>query len=163
MAKKRKAKVVVTTDNKSAVGDAEIIISAASVSASILSIDWFKPGSIICDVGYPKNIPYTDTKREDILIFSGGLAKCPTPISFPIDIGLPSPDTIYGSFAEGIILALEKRFEHYSLGRGNITSEKVDEIRQLGKRHGFDVSNFYWGNKLVGESIIERVREAAMV
>lgn len=158
--RKRKARIIATTDNESAVKDADIIIAAASVTSAILKIDWFKPGSIICDVGYPKNISYTPTTRQDIFIFSGGLAKSPTPISFPIDIGLPSPQTIYGCFAEGIILALEKRFENYSFGRGNITPEKIEEIRILGKKHGFEVSDFYWGDRLLDNSIIEKIREA---
>lgn len=160
LAKKRKAHIIATTDNESAVRDTDIIIAAASVTASILKIDWFKTGSIICDIGYPKNISYAPVTRQDIFIFSGGLAKSPTPISFPIDIGLPASDTIYGCFAEAVILALEKRYENFSFGRGNITPEKIDEIRQLGKKHGFEVSDFYWGNRLVDESIIGRVREA---
>jgi len=161
--KKRKAQIITTTDNESAVRDADIIVAAASVSASILKIDWFKPGAIICDVAYPKNISYTPTTRRDIFIFSGGLTKSPTPFSLPIDIGLPSSDTIYGCFAEAIILALENRYENFSFGRGNITSEKIDEIRNLGKKHGFEVSDFYWGDKLIDESIIERAKEVVKV
>lgn len=156
--KKRMAKISVTTDNKAAVRDADIVIAAANATSSILQIDWFKSGAIICDVGYPKNVSYAVTNRQDILIFSGGLAKSPTPIAFPIDIGLPANDTIYGCFAEGIILTLEKRFENYSFGRGNITPDKIDEIRSLGKKHGFEVSDFYWGDRLVDAAIIERAK-----
>jgi len=161
--KRSKAEIIATTDNESAVRDADIIIAAASVSASILKIDWFKPGSIICDVGYPKNIPSSTIDREDILIFSGGLSKSPTPISFPLDIGLPSPDVIYGCFAEAIILALEKRYENFSSSLINITPEKIDEIRNLGKKHGFEVSDFYWADRLIDESMIDKVREAVNV
>jgi len=71
LAKKRKAEVIATTDNELAVKDSDIIIAAASVAASILKIDWFKPGSIICDLGYPKNVSYAPTPRRDILIFCG--------------------------------------------------------------------------------------------
>ncbi|MFH0790827.1 MAG: SRPBCC family protein [Candidatus Omnitrophota bacterium] len=159
LSKARKAKITATTDNALAVRDADIVISAASATAAILNIDWFKPGSIICDVGYPKNISYTPTNRQDIFVFSGGLVKPPTPLSFPIDIGLPSPDAIYGCFSEAIILALEKRYENFSFGRGNITPEKIDEIRDLGKKHGFEAADFYWGHRLIGDSIIGRVRE----
>lgn len=158
LSKKYKAKIIATTDNQKAVRDADIIIAAASVSSSILKIDWFKPGSIICDVGYPKNISYTPTNRKDILIFSGGLSKSPTPINFPIDVGLPSNDTIYGCFAEAIILALEKRYENFSFGRGNITEEKIEEIKLLGKKHGFEVSDFWWGDKLIDKTIIDNIK-----
>ncbi|MCX7927900.1 MAG: SRPBCC family protein, partial [Candidatus Omnitrophica bacterium] len=105
LARKKRAKVFGTLDNKKAVRDADIVIAVASSSSSILDLNWFKPGAIICDVGYPKNISYTPTTREDILVFSGGLAKLPSPISFPIDIGLPSSDILYGCFSEAIILA----------------------------------------------------------
>lgn len=159
LAKRRKARVYATTNNQAAVKDADVVISAASATSAILQIDWFKPGAIICDVGYPKNISYTATNREDILVFSGGLAKPPTPISFPIDIGLPAPDAIYGCFSESIILALEKRYENFSFGRGKITPEKIDEIRQLGAKHGFVVADFYWGNKLIDAAMIDKVRE----
>lgn len=160
LAKKRKARVSATTDNQKAVKDADIVITAASSIAAILDINWFKPGAIICDVGYPKNISYRPTSRQDILIFSGGLAKPPTPVSFPIDMGLPAPDVLYGCFSESIILALEKRYENFSFGRGNITPEKIDEIRNLGHKHGFQVSDFYWGDRLIDEPVIARTKEA---
>jgi hypothetical protein len=86
------------------------------------------------------------------------LAKSPTPISLPLDIGLPTLNVIYGCFAEAIILALEKRYENFSFGRGNIIPEKIDEIRSLGRIHGFEVSDFYWGDRLIDESAIERVK-----
>lgn len=158
LAKKHKAKIIATTDNESSVRQADIIIAVASVSSAILKIDWFKPGAIICDVGYPKNISYAPVAREDILIFSGGLARTPTPINFPVDTGLPSTSVIYGCFAEAIILSLEKRYESYSFGRGNISVEKIQEITALGKKHGFTVADFYWGNKLIDQLLIEKIK-----
>lgn len=163
LAKKRKAKIFATTNNQVAVSDADIVITAASSTQSILQIGWFKPGAIICDVGFPKNIPYTPTGRSDILIFSGGLAKSPQALSFPINTGLPSADTLYGCFSEAIILALEKRYEAFSQGRGNITLEKMEEIRQMGRKHGFTVSDFYWGDKLVDLAAISAVKEAVKI
>ncbi|MFA5118140.1 MAG: SRPBCC family protein [Candidatus Omnitrophota bacterium] len=154
----KKARVTASLDNKKAVQGADIIIAVASATTPILEIDWFKPGALVCDVGYPKNISHAPTQRNDIFVFSGGLAKSPTPVSFPIDFSLPSPQVIYGCFAEGIILALEKRFENYSFGRGNITTEKIDEIRALGKKHGFVVADFYWGDTLIDASLIERIQ-----
>ncbi|MCM8781234.1 MAG: saccharopine dehydrogenase NADP-binding domain-containing protein [Candidatus Omnitrophica bacterium] len=159
LAKIRRAVVDATMDNEAAVRDADIVISATSATSSILKPEWFKSGAVVCDVGYPKNISYTPTNRQDILIFSGGLAKLPTPINFPVDIGLPSADALYGCFSEAIILALERRYENFSFGRGNITPERIEEIRRLGKKHGFEVSDFYWGNRFVDASTIERIKE----
>lgn len=152
------ARVEATFDNKKAVSKADIVIAAASSSASILNVSWFKPKAIVVDVGYPKNISYSPVTRDDILIFSGGLAKTPTPLSFPIDTGLPSDDITYGCFAESVILALEKRYENYSFGRGNIWPEKIAEITELGKKHGFEVADFYWGDKLIGQPVIDKIK-----
>lgn len=159
LAKRKKARIIATTDNKKAVRDADIVIAVASASSAILNVDWFKPGAVICDVGYPKNISYAPVTRNDILIFSGGLAKTPTQIAFPIDIGLPSPDTLYGCFSESIILALEKRYESFSAAKWHITPDKIEEIRALGKKHGFEVADFYWGDKLIAEPMLGKIRE----
>lgn len=157
--KRRKAEIAATTDNRAAVRDADIVIAVASATSSILDVKWFKPGAIICDVGYPKNISYAPVSRDDILIFSGGLATTPMPLVLPLDLGLPSEGVLYGCFAEGIILALERRFENYSFGRGNITPEKIEEIRVLGQRHGFLPADFYWGHKLIDEQLLNRIKD----
>lgn len=160
--KKRHARIEATTDNKKAVKGADIVIAAASVSAAILDTAWFKPGAIICDLGYPKNISYAPIKREDIIVFSGGLAHLPTPIQTGVDMGLPAGDISYGCFAEAIVLSLERRFENFSYGRGNITPEKIDEIRKMGAKHGFGLAPFYWANYQIKEDDFARVRKAAI-
>ncbi|MFH1848072.1 MAG: SRPBCC family protein, partial [Candidatus Omnitrophota bacterium] len=145
----KKAAIEATSDNEKAVRSADVVIAVASASSSILSIDWFKPGAIICDAAYPKNVSHTATDRRDIFIFSGGLANIPTPITTGVDMGLPSESVSYGCFSEVIILALERRYENFSYGRGNITLDKMQEIYNIGKRHGFEVAPFYWGDRLI--------------
>ncbi len=157
--KQGKAQIEVTTDNQKAVQEADVIIAAANTSASILDMDWFKPGAIICDLAYPKNISYT-ANRKDIFVFSGGLASVPTPINTGVDMGMPSHDICYGCFCEVIILALERRFENYSYGRGNITLEKIDEIRRIGLKHGFTLAPFYWADQLVDEKRMSEINMA---
>jgi predicted amino acid dehydrogenase len=98
-------------------------------------------------------------ERNDILIFEGGYAAMPNfnelPISFRSHFRFGS---IFGCLAETIILALEGRFENYSIGRGNITSEKVDEIARLGSRHGFTLAPYFCGNKIFVEEDFCRIR-----
>jgi predicted amino acid dehydrogenase/ribosome-associated toxin RatA of RatAB toxin-antitoxin module len=159
--KHRRAKIEATTDNFRAVKDADIVIAAANASSSILKMEWFKPGAIICDLGYPKNISYT-AKRRDIFVFSGGLASLPTPIDTGVDMGVPCSDVCYGCFCEVIILALERRFEHYSYGRGNITMEKMDEIRKMAFKHGFIPAPFYWADREIKKDGIEEIKQILM-
>lgn len=144
-----KAKVKTTRNNMEAVREADIVIAAASVPSSILNFDMFKSGAIICDVGYPKNISYTACNRNDIFVFSGGIASLPTAIDLGYDTGLPSSSVLYGCFAEGILLDLEERYENFSWGRGNITKEKVEYLLKIGKKHGFELAPFFWGEKLI--------------
>jgi len=147
-----------STDNPQlAVSAADIVIAAENSSASFLDINWFKPGAIICDLGYPKNLAYLPYPRRDVLAFCGGLTKLPSPVDIPMDIGLSSPYTLYGPYAEAIILALEKRFEEFSSGNGNITPDKVREISALGKKHGFEAADLFWADKQVDPEIIDTI------
>jgi len=155
-----KARIEATTDNRKAVQDADIVIATANVSASILNLDSFKPGSIVCDLAYPKNISYTSPVRDDIFVFSGGLSSVPSPINTGIIMGLPSHNVCYGCSCEAIILALERRFENYSFGRGNITIDKVDEMRQMAQKHGFELAPFFWADKIVKDDDIDRIKKS---
>lgn len=153
------AQIDATTDNKRAVKDADVVIAAANSSSAILKFDWFKPGSIICDLAYPKNISYAATKRDDILVYSGGLASMPDVLDSGFDLGIPSTEICYGCFCEVIILALERRFESFSYGRGNITSEKMEEINRLGVKHGFVLAPFFWADRVMQNQDFERLKK----
>jgi len=59
-----------------------------------------------------------------------------------------------------MILALEKRYESFSFGRGNITPEKMEEIKNLAKKHGFELADFYCGDKLIDQNRIEEIKRA---
>lgn len=44
---------------------------------------------------------------------------------------------------EGMVLALEGRFEPFSQGRGFITPERVQEIESIAARHGIHLAPLY--------------------
>lgn len=145
-------------DNNAAVRDADIVIAAASAAQSIVEIDRFKPGAIVCDVGYPKNISYAATDRKDILIFAGGICSLPQEFKAGFDIGLPSSKVLYGCFSEAIVLALEERYENFSWGKGHITLEKMAEILEMARKHGFELAPFFWGHRLVTDEEVRALR-----
>ncbi|HOW59301.1 MAG TPA: SRPBCC family protein [Candidatus Omnitrophota bacterium] len=145
-------------DNNAAVRDADIVIAAASASQSIVEISSFKSGAIVCDIGYPKNIAYADTDREDILIFAGGICSLPQELNSGFDIGLPSSKVLYGCFSEAIVLSLEERYENYSWGKGNITEEKMAEILAMARRHGFELAPFFWGHRQLSDEEIQAIK-----
>jgi predicted amino acid dehydrogenase len=119
-----------------------------------------KPGAVVCDVGYPKNVAAEMEGRRDVLAFGGGYAGLPVPLHFGYDIGLPCDEVLYGCFSESIVLALEGRNENFSTGRGGITAEKMEEIGAAALRHGFDVAPFYAGKRRLTDEDVEQVKEA---
>lgn len=155
------ATVSISSDLNLSIADADIVIAAASVSESFLDPLNFKPGTIVCDIGYPKNIHYVLKGRQDLLIFSGGLCSLPSPFDLGVDIdyGLPTKHVLYGCFAEAMVLDLEKRYEPFSIGKGNITKENMEEMMAMAKRQGFKPAPFFWGDRLMGEQEFEKIRE----
>ncbi len=156
-----KATVEIGSDVNMAISDADIVIAAASATHSFMDPSNFKSGAVICDIGYPKNIAYMVQNRNDLLIFSGGLCSLPSDFKLDasFDYGLPTRRILYGCFAEAILLDLEKHYESFSYGKGNITKEKIHFIMELAKKHGFGLAPFFWGDKLLGEQEFENIRE----
>jgi hypothetical protein len=62
--------------------------------------------------------------------------------------------------AETMALALEGRFEDYTVGK-EITLERVQEISSIAVRHGFRLSGFRSFEREVTEAQIESVRRNA--
>ncbi len=157
----RHAKFRGSHDNNEAVRHADIVVAAASAPQSIVDISSFKPGAIVCDVGYPKNIAYAETDRNDILIFAGGICEIPSEFNPGFDIGLSSPRVLYGCFSEAMVLALEGRYENFSWGKGRITREKMDEILMLAKKHGFCLAPFFWGRRVLSDAEVAGIGKTA--
>jgi len=146
--------IEVTGDNAAAARNADVIIAAAISPEPLITSKDVKPGTVVCDVGFPKNVSEELEKRSDVFSFSGGLAAPPTELDFGFDVKLPSPEVLYGCFSESIILAMEGRRENYSTGRGDISVEKMEEIGAAATKHGFTVAPYYSGNRLLTEEQI---------
>ncbi|MDZ7832043.1 MAG: hypothetical protein U5L07_09865 [Desulfobacterales bacterium] len=155
-----RAEVIADMGREKALAKADGVITAASAAAPIFCPGDFKPGAIVCDVGYPKNI-FTDYEMDQskIFLFSGGLLASPSPVLMSYDAGLPDPNILYGCWSETIVLALEDRFQSFSLGRGRITPEKMRIIWDLAMKHGFKPAPFFFDEKIWNKDQIGRIRE----
>jgi fatty aldehyde-generating acyl-ACP reductase len=126
---------------------ADILICAASLASPSLRLGRVAPKAIICDAGYPKNLnPGGDMSRARV--FSGGLGQIAGGLSFKPDLqGVlnrhPFPDVAHGCLLEGMALALARRFEPFSKGRGFITRERVEEIETIAALHGIHLAPLY--------------------
>jgi hypothetical protein len=105
------------------------------------------PDAIVCDAGYPKNLsPSADMPGAKV--FFGGLGQVTAGMKFTPDFhGIlnrhPFPDMAHGCLLEGMALALERRFEPFSQGRGFITPDRVEEIEAVAARHGIILAPLY--------------------
>jgi fatty aldehyde-generating acyl-ACP reductase len=119
---------------------ADIVICAASLASPSLRLGRLAPEAIICDAGYPKNLnPRGD--MTGVRVFFGGLGQIAGGLSFMPDFkGVlnrhPFPDVAHGCLLEGMALALARRFEPFSQGRGLITRAQVEEIETIAALHG---------------------------
>ena len=76
------------------------------------------------------------------------------------DIGLPD-GVVYACLAETIVLALEGRYENFTVGR-NIDWPRVKEIYGLGLEHGMKLATISGVNGPYTDEDFARIREAAL-
>ena len=144
------------------IADMDMIVTATSgAGKKVLDIMKVKPGCVITDVARPLDLPPEEVaKRPDVLVIESGEIQLPGDVQMK-NIGLPK-GVAYACLAETIVLALEGRFENYTVGRG-IEWEKVREIYQLGLKHGMKLAAISGVNGPFSDEDIERVRELALV
>ncbi len=94
--------------------------------------------------------------RRDVLVIDGGMVTVLGPVKFDFDFGFP-PGTAYACMAETMALALEGRFEDYTVGK-NISGSRVDEITAIANRHGFRLSGFRSFERAVSDQQIADVK-----
>ena len=133
-------RVTADTDLKRLSEKADAVICAASMPAPELLLNALPPGAIVCDAGYPKNLAPAFVPREGA-IFHGGLGQASGGIILDPDLlSVIYPYTFgniaHGCLLEGVVLAMEKRFEPFSGGRGLITPQLVWEIWDIARKHG---------------------------
>lgn len=153
------APVEIKTNIYEAIKDADIILTSTSTPMDLVDGRILKPGTVICDISRPKNVPESLLEdRQDILVIEGGIVKPPGEVDFHFSFGLP-PGLAYACIAETMLLTLEGRYENYSIG-GNISVEKAEEMGQLAKKHGFQLAELMSFNRKITPEQIERIKAA---
>jgi predicted amino acid dehydrogenase len=155
------ASVTIATHPDELAGECDLIVTATSAFGQrIIDISICKPGAVICDVARPADIgPAEAALRPDVLVIESGEVLIPGRIDFGYDIGLP-PGTAYACLAETALLAMEGRFEDYTLGR-NISIERVKEIYRLFKKHQFQIAGLRSFGAYVTDEDLARKRALA--
>ena len=137
-----------------------IVTATSGAGKKVLDIMKVKPGCVITDVARPLDLPPEEVaKRPDVLVIESGEIQLPGNVSMK-NIGLPK-NVAYACLAETIVLALEGRFENFTVGR-NIEWEKVREIYRLGRKHGMKLAAISGVNGVYSDADIRRVRRLAL-
>jgi predicted amino acid dehydrogenase len=156
------ARVFTTIDYNDLLGDMDMIVTSTSgAGKEILDIMKVKPGCVITDVARPLDLPASDVaKRPDVLVVESGEIELPTKVKGLKSIGLP-PNVVYACLAETIVLALEGRFEVFTVGR-DTEWEKVKEIYKLGIKHGMKLAAISGVNGVFTDEAIAKVVKLAI-
>ena len=149
-------------DSDENIGDMDMIVTATSgAGKKILDIMRVKPGCVITDVARPLDLSPEDVaKRPDVLVIESGEIALPGEVKMK-SIGFEDRSVVYACLAETIVLALEGRFENFTLGR-NLDWEKVHEIYKLGLKHGMELAAISGVNGVYSDEEIARVRQLAL-
>jgi len=140
--------------------EAQLILTVTSAIHDVIRPEHLQPGSVVCDVARPRDVSaMVAAVRDDILVIDGGMVDVPGPVDFHFNFGFP-PGKAYACMAETVALALEGRFEDYTLGK-QLTRARAEEIDTIAKKHGFRLSGFRSFEREVTPQQIEVVRQNA--
>ncbi len=154
-------KVVATVDYEQYLGEMDMIVTATSgAGKKILDIMKVKPGCVITDVARPLDLPASEVaKRKDVLVIESGEIELPSDVVMKKPLGLPK-NIMYACLSETIVLALEGRFEVFTIGR-NTEWEKVKEIYKLGLKHGMKLAAISGINGIYSDEDIAKIADNA--
>lgn len=153
------AQVSASTD-MSALYDADLILTVTSAVHEVIEPAHLKPGAVVLDVARPRDVSKrVAAERDDVLVIEGGMVEVPGLVDFGFDFGFP-PRHAYACMAETMALALEGRYEDYTIGK-EISVEQAREIGEIAARHGFRLSGFRSFEQPVTTAQIAHVRERA--
>ena len=136
---------------------ADLIITAAGSPRPVVGPEHLGSGAVVCDVALPPNVsPEVRLRRSDVLVLDGGLIRVPGTPDLGFNFGLPA-GLVYARMVETMILALEERYEPFTLGR-DIALAQVELIDRLAVKHGFGPAGLTYRGRPVSEQDLDAVR-----
>ncbi len=160
----------IATEISPAVRQAQLVLTATSSTKDIVEPEDLQTGAIVCELSLPHDVSRRVAReRPDVLVTEGGNMLVPGNPRFErvrepgtdFDLNLP-PRTALACMSETMVLALEGRFEPFTLGRG-IDLQKVVEIEAMAARCGFSLGGMRAFDAAVTPETIARTREAALL
>ena len=151
--------VDIATDPQAALS-ARVIIAAAATPTAVLNESELATGTIVCDLGYPKNFSEAPETRRDVLIFSGGLANFPEPVDLQSYTGLPTETLLHGCFCEGIVLAARPENLRLAAAQGHADADRGNTLLELAAELGIVPAPAYRGNRRLDQDDLAEFRDS---
>ena len=151
---------VVTSTDMRDLNQADVILTVTSALDAVIQPEHLKCGAVVCDVARPRDVSRRVVEeRNDVLVIDGGMVTVPGSVDFGFNFGFP-PGMAFACMAETMILALDGRYESYTLGK-NISLAQVEGISHLADKHGFKVSGFRCFEQPITDEQIEYIKKNA--
>ena len=152
--------VMLTGDVATGLRDADVIVTVTSAVDAVILPEHLKSGAVVCDVARPRDVSVRVAKeRQDVLVIEGGVVAVPGQPRFNFHFGFPD-GAAYACMSETMMLALEGRYESFTLGK-TVSVAQAEETQTLAAKHGFKLSGFRSFEKALTEEAIAKVRKAA--
>lgn len=156
-----RAEVSVDTDLDLALPAADLLLCVSASADALVHPRHLKPGAVVCDVARPRDVSISVAReRDDVLVLEGGVVRPPGEhVDLGFNFGFP-PGLMYACMAETALLALDGRFEPFTLGR-DLQRERVAEISALAAHHGFRLAGFRSFERALTDDDLTHIREHA--
>jgi predicted amino acid dehydrogenase len=150
--------VSVSTEIERTIPRADVVVAVSSAVEAIIDAQHLKSGAVVCDVARPRDVSVRVAEtRDDVFVLEGGVVDVPGEVEFNFNFGYP-PKTSLACMAETMALTLEGRFESFTLGR-HISVKQVDEINEIARKHGFELSGFRSFERAISTEEIETIKQ----
>ncbi len=163
-----RANIGISTDISKGLRNADIVITVTSSVDAVIQPEFIKRGAVVCDVSRPRDVSIRVAKeRNDVLVIEGGIVAVPGGMRLtkyekpdqPFTFGFP-PGTAYACMSETMMLALDSRWENFTLGK-EVSVNQADEMGRMAERHGFKLDGFRAFERAVTDETIDRIRTNA--
>lgn len=148
--------VTVTADIQQ-LASAHLIVTVTSAVDAVIEPQHLRLGAVVCDVARPRDVSrQVAEQRPDVLVIEGGMVEIPGAVNFNFNFGFP-PKMAYACMAETMALALDERYESFTLGK-DIKLSQVLTIDTIASQHGFKLGGFRSFEQAVTEADIANIK-----
>lgn len=132
--------ISISVDANKHLPQADVVVTATSSVSELVKPGNVKFGAVICDLSRPANVSREiKSCRPDVLVIDGGVVEVWDRPDLGWDFGFQQ-GLCFACMAETMLLALEGRLRHISIG-SNITVETLALVRHLAEKHGFRIAD----------------------